>query len=157
MAGDEADILILDEPTRGIDIGAKTEIYHLIVEMAKAGVAVILISSEMEEIINLSTRIIVMYEGRIKAILTEEETRKVAQEDIMWYASGRSKNEAENTKKNYLIENPVVNFIQRNAGILIGLAALFIFLSVATNSFLSTSNMLQVLRQICINACWLSE
>lgn len=89
------DILILDEPTRGIDIGAKTEIYHLIVEMAKAGVAVILISSEMEEIINLSTRIIVMYEGRIKAILTEEETRKVAQEDIMWYASGRSKNEAE--------------------------------------------------------------
>lgn len=56
-----------------------------------------------------------------------------------------------NTKKNYLIENPVVNFIQRNAGILIGLAALFIFLSVATNSFLSTSNMLQVLRQICIN------
>lgn len=89
------DILILDEPTRGIDIGAKTEIYHLIVEMAKSGVAVILISSEMEEIINLSTRIIVMYEGRIKAILTEEETRKVAQEDIMWYASGRAKDEAE--------------------------------------------------------------
>ena len=88
------DILILDEPTRGIDIGAKTEIYHLIVEMAKAGVAVILISSEMEEIINLSTRIIVMYEGRIKATLTEEETRKVAQEDIMWYASGRMKDEA---------------------------------------------------------------
>lgn len=56
-----------------------------------------------------------------------------------------------NTKKNYLIHNPIANFIQRNAGILIGLAALFIFLSVATNSFLSTSNMLQVLRQICIN------
>jgi len=89
------DILILDEPTRGIDIGAKTEIYHLIVEMAKAGVAVLLISSEMEEIINLSTRIVVMYEGRIKAILTEEETQKVAQEDIMWYASGRNKDEAE--------------------------------------------------------------
>lgn len=89
------DILILDEPTRGIDIGAKTEIYHLIVEMAKAGVAVILISSEMEEIINLSTRIIVMYEGCIKAVLTEEETHKVAQEDIMWYASGRKKDETE--------------------------------------------------------------
>ncbi len=88
------DILILDEPTRGIDIGAKTEIYHLIMEMAKSGVAVILISSEMEEIINLSTRIIVMYEGRIKATLTEEETRTVAQEDIMWYASGRMKDEA---------------------------------------------------------------
>lgn len=89
------DILILDEPTRGIDIGAKTEIYQLIVDMAKAGVGVILISSEMEEIINLSTRIIVMCEGQVKAQLTEEETRKVAQEDIMWYASGRSKNEQE--------------------------------------------------------------
>ena len=89
------DILILDEPTRGIDIGAKTEIYHLIVDMAKAGVAVLLISSEMEEIMNLSTRIVVMYEGRIKAILTEEETKKVVQEDIMWYASGRKKDEAE--------------------------------------------------------------
>ena len=89
------DILILDEPTRGIDIGAKTEIYHLIVDMAKAGVAVLLISSEMEEIMNLSTRIVVMYEGRIKAILSEEETKKAAQEDIMWYASGRKKDEAE--------------------------------------------------------------
>ena len=87
------DILILDEPTRGIDIGAKTEIYHLIVDMAKAGVAVMLISSEMEEIMNLSTRIIVMYEGHIKATLDEEETKKVAQEEIMWYASGRAKDE----------------------------------------------------------------
>ena len=87
------DILILDEPTRGIDIGAKTEIYHLIVDMAKAGVAVMLISSEMEEIMNLSTRIIVMYEGHIKATLDEEETKKVAQEEIMWYASGSAKDE----------------------------------------------------------------
>lgn len=81
-------ILILDEPTRGIDIGAKTEIYHLIVEMARAGVAVIMISSEMEEIMNLSTRIVVMYEGEIKAILDEEETKNVTQEEIMKYASG---------------------------------------------------------------------
>lgn len=81
-------ILILDEPTRGIDIGAKTEIYHLIVEMAKAGVAVIMISSEMEEIMNLSTRIVVMYEGEIKAVFNEEETKKATQEEIMKYASG---------------------------------------------------------------------
>ena len=65
----------------------------MIVDMAKAGVAVMLISSEMEEIINLSTRIIVMCEGQVKALLTEEETRTVAQEDIMWYASGRNKDE----------------------------------------------------------------
>ena len=49
--------------------------------------------SEMEEIMNLSTRIIVMYEGHIKATLDEEETKKVAQEEIMWYASGRAKDE----------------------------------------------------------------
>ena len=64
---------------------------------------------------------------------------------------GGRKMKQNNTNKNYLIHNPIANFIQRNAGILIGLAVLFIFLSVATNSFLSTSNMLQVLRQICIN------
>ena len=54
-------------------------------------------------------------------------------------------------KTNYLIENPLVNFVRRNMGILIGLVALFVFLSVATDSFLSAKNMLQVLRQICIN------
>ena len=85
--------MILDVPTRGIDSATKTQIYPLIVYMAKAGVAVMLISSEMEEIMNLSTRIIVMYEGHIKATLDEEETKKVAQEEIMWYASGRAKDE----------------------------------------------------------------
>lgn len=86
------DILILDEPTRGIDIGAKNEIYHLIGEMAKNGVTIILISSEMEEIINLSTRIVVMYEGEVKAVIDEDATKTVAQEMIMRYASGRKQN-----------------------------------------------------------------
>lgn len=86
-------ILILDEPTRGIDIGAKTEIYHLILKMAQSGVSIILISSEMEEIMNLSSRIVVMYEGKITSILNEQETEMVTQEEIMWYASGREKDE----------------------------------------------------------------
>ncbi len=81
-------ILILDEPTRGIDIGAKTEIYHLIFEMAKQGVAIILISSEMEEVINLSTRVIAMYEGEVKGVLDEEDMKTVTQENIMWLISG---------------------------------------------------------------------
>lgn len=89
-------ILILDEPTRGIDIGAKTEIYKLIENMANENVSVILISSEMEEIISLSNRIVVMYEGKVTAVLNEEETSKVTQEEIMWYASGRVKNEESN-------------------------------------------------------------
>ena len=59
--------------------------------MAEQGVTVILISSEMEEIIRLSSRIVVMYEGEVKAILNEEETRGVTQEMIMGYASGRQK------------------------------------------------------------------
>ena len=84
-------ILILDEPTRGIDIGAKIEIYRLIGEMAKHGVTIILISSEMEEIINLCSRIVVMYEGEVKGILNEEETKMVTQEGIMRLASGRVK------------------------------------------------------------------
>lgn len=85
------DILILDEPTRGIDIGAKSEIYHLIYELARTGVAIILISSEMEEIINLSTRVAIMYEGELKGMLDEEEVKCLTQETVMWYASGGEK------------------------------------------------------------------
>lgn len=84
-------ILILDEPTRGIDIGSKTEIYHLIYKMAKQGVAIILISSEMEEIINLSTRVIVMSEGKVSGQFNELDMETVTQEKIMWYAAGGRK------------------------------------------------------------------
>jgi ABC-type sugar transport system ATPase subunit len=59
------DLLILDEPTRGIDIGAKFEIYGLIDALASRGVAIILVSSELPEIIALSDRILVMKQGRI--------------------------------------------------------------------------------------------
>ena len=58
-------VLILDEPTRGIDIGAKAEIYQLIAELAEGGIAVLLISSEMPELIGLADRVLVMAEGRI--------------------------------------------------------------------------------------------
>lgn len=67
------------------------------------------------------------------------------------HQGGRKMKQNEN-KKNFLIENGVVGFIRRNMGILIGLAVLFLFLSIFTESFLTTKNMLQVLRQICINA-----
>lgn len=92
------DILILDEPTRGIDIGAKSEIYHLIFELARQGVAIILISSEMEEIINLSTRVAIMYEGEIKGLLDEEEVKYITQEKVMWFASGGEKHAENKTK-----------------------------------------------------------
>lgn len=67
------DLLILDEPTRGIDIGAKFEIYHLIDELAASGVAILLVSSELPEIIALSDRILVMKQGRIVKTLSHAE------------------------------------------------------------------------------------
>lgn len=69
-------VLILDEPTRGIDIGAKREIFLLIEELVKNGVAIIMVSSELPEILGLSDRIIVMHEGVIKGELTREQANE---------------------------------------------------------------------------------
>lgn len=80
----EPDIIILDEPTRGIDVGAKRDIYLLIGEMVKAGKAVIVISSEIPEVMGLSDRIIVMAEGRLTGELQRGE---FSQEQIMTYAA----------------------------------------------------------------------
>jgi ABC-type sugar transport system ATPase subunit len=78
-------MLILDEPTRGIDIGAKAEVHSLIAELAKQGVAVLMISSELPEILGMSDRILVMHEGHIVA----DVPRAAATEEvIMRYATG---------------------------------------------------------------------
>lgn len=79
-------VLILDEPTKGIDIGAKTEIYSMIDELAKEGVAIILISSELPEVINTSDRLIVMKNHRITGILNDKA--EFVQENIMNYCLG---------------------------------------------------------------------
>ncbi len=78
-------VLILDEPTRGIDVGSKSEIYRLIRRLADEGLAVIMISSEMEEILGLSDRVLVVHEGRQKGILEREEA---GEESIMRLATG---------------------------------------------------------------------
>jgi len=78
-------ILILDEPTRGVDIGAKKEIYDLMNQLAKEGVAILMISSELPEVLGMSDRIIVMHEGRVTAELSREEA---TQERIMHAATG---------------------------------------------------------------------
>ena len=80
----EPDIIILDEPTRGIDVGAKRDIYLLIGELVKAGKAVIVISSEIPEVMGLADRIIVMAEGRLTG---ELERPAFSQEAIMTYAA----------------------------------------------------------------------
>jgi len=76
-------ILIMDEPTRGIDVGAKAEIYELMNRLAAEGMAIIMISSEMPEIVNMSDRVVVMNSGRVAAILEHDQ---ISQETIMKYA-----------------------------------------------------------------------
>lgn len=86
----DCDILIFDEPTRGIDIGAKSEIYSLLSELAASGKSIIMISSELPEILRMSDRVAVMCEGRITKILDIKEAN---QETIMHYATLRSTQE----------------------------------------------------------------
>lgn len=78
------DILIMDEPTRGIDVGAKYEIYQIMIELAKQGKAIIMISSEMSELLGMSDRILVMCNGRLTGELSGEEA---SQEKIMHFAT----------------------------------------------------------------------
>jgi ABC-type sugar transport system ATPase subunit len=77
-------ILILDEPTRGVDVGAKAEIYSIMNDLAKEGVAIIMISSELPEVINMSDRVVVMSNGRVTGCLSREG---LTQERIMLHAT----------------------------------------------------------------------
>ncbi|NNC88124.1 MAG: sugar ABC transporter ATP-binding protein [Akkermansiaceae bacterium] len=81
-----AEVVIFDEPTRGIDVGAKYEIYLLLNELARAGKAVIMISSELPEVLGMSDRILVMHEGRITG--TIEDVPAASQQDLMTLAVG---------------------------------------------------------------------
>jgi ribose transport system ATP-binding protein len=81
--GTDCSVIILDEPTRGVDVGAKVEIYNLINELAAAGLAIIVISSEMMEVIGICDRALVMREGRIQGVLEKDE---LTEENIMTLA-----------------------------------------------------------------------
>jgi ABC-type sugar transport system ATPase subunit len=83
----QLEILLFDEPTRGIDVGAKQEIYKLMNELADQGKSIIMISSDMEEIMGMSDRMLVMHEGRIAGELTRE---RFDQTLILEYASGEA-------------------------------------------------------------------
>jgi ABC-type sugar transport system ATPase subunit len=84
-------ILFLDEPTRGIDVGAKQEIYAQINKLAKSGLAIVLVSSELPEVLGMSDRVLVLHEGRI----TGEFTRAAATpEKVMACATGRKQQAA---------------------------------------------------------------
>ena len=66
-------LLILDEPTRGIDVGAKAEIYRHMADLAAQGIAILMVSSDLEEVIGMSDRVVVMHERCLKGVLTRAE------------------------------------------------------------------------------------
>ena len=81
----DTDILILDEPTRGVDVGAKAEIYSIMDRITKEGKSIILVSTDLPEMIGMSDRVIIMREGRRVLELRREE---LTQEKILAYESG---------------------------------------------------------------------
>jgi inositol transport system ATP-binding protein len=81
----ELKVLILDEPTRGIDVGSKSEIHRLMSQFAKEGLAIIMISSELPEILGMSDRVMVMHEGHVTGEVPRHEA---SQERIMTLATG---------------------------------------------------------------------
>ncbi|NGO62134.1 sugar ABC transporter ATP-binding protein [Rhizobium daejeonense] len=87
----EPDVIIIDEPTRGIDVGTKQQIYHFIAALAREGRSIIVVSSEMPEVIGLCTRVAVMREGRLVGMLEGEE---ISEQMIMRYAAGLRKQQA---------------------------------------------------------------
>jgi ribose transport system ATP-binding protein len=82
----DCDILIFDEPTRGIDVGAKEEIYALLNDLAAQGKSIIMISSELPEVLRMSHRVVVMTEGRVSGVLSHGEA---TQESVMHLATLR--------------------------------------------------------------------
>ena len=78
-------VLICDEPTRGVDIGAKQEIYRLLEQLAERGVAILFVSSEMEEVLSMPDRVLVMHEGQLTGQLRRDE---LSEEAVMQLATG---------------------------------------------------------------------
>ena len=86
------EVLIMDEPTRGVDVGAKSDIYQLMHQLTQEGLSIIMVSSELPEVINISSRIAVMHEGKLNKIFNEQELEQLntddLQKEIMFYATG---------------------------------------------------------------------
>ena len=80
-------VLIVDEPTRGIDVGGKAEIHRLLRALAREGVSIVMVSSDMEEVLHLSDRVVVMHEGRVTGVL---ERADCSEQRIMALAVARS-------------------------------------------------------------------
>lgn len=81
----DADVLLFDNPTQGIDVGTKFEIYRLILELAKSGKAIIVFSSEFPEIYKVADSCVVLYKGRVNAVMGRDE---MTEKGVMYYSTG---------------------------------------------------------------------
>jgi rhamnose transport system ATP-binding protein len=79
-------VLIVDEPTRGIDVGTKAEVHRLLSELAREGLAVLMVSSELPEVLGMADRVLVMHEGRLVKELSREQA---GEESVMFAATGQ--------------------------------------------------------------------
>ena len=84
----EPKVLILDEPTRGVDVGAKSEIYKIIDDLVQSGIGIIVISSELPEVVGIADRVLVMRDGIIGGEVGGPTGMEITQENIMHFATG---------------------------------------------------------------------
>ena len=142
--------MIADEPTRGVDVGAKRAIYDFIASLAADGLGVILISSELEEILGLSHRVLVMRRGRVVAELAGDAMteRRHPRRGLRRRAVGGSRSVTARTAVAGLLDpgNPVAARF-RSVGILLPFAILFVVLSLTSSSFFTKPNLLNILDQ----------
>ena len=139
----EPRLLIADEPTRGVDVGAKRAIYEMLVSLAQSGMGILLISSELEEILGLSDRVVVMRRGRTVAELSGAEMNEAS---IL--AAAFSEAGLMSTVSAEVAGRRKVDYDRlRSLGILIPFAALFVILSLSSGPFFTKVNMLNILDQ----------
>ena len=139
----EPEILLLDEPTRGIDVGAKFEIYSIITQLAKQGKSIIMISSEMPELLGMSDRIMVMSEGRLTGILAGQEA---SEEEIMRLAAQQRSADSGGKSMNTQTIGKVKDYLAQRA-IFVVLILLVIGIAVADPNFLAFSTLRDILQQ----------
>ena len=119
-------VMLFDEPTRGIDVGAKSEIYSLMRALADAGVAVLMISSDMEEVIGVSDRILVMHEGRISGVLERDQ---FSEHNVMQLAVGKT------------TCNPETAMLKKDLGLLLLILVVGAVVALINPRFLSPINL----------------
>ena len=153
-------ILIVDEPTRGIDVGSKVEVHNLLIEMAKSGIAVIVISSELPEILAVSDRIVTMREGRVTGEIARNDATQEILMSMMTFHDGaaeaRARADHEARMTDMRVAEPsqaggvdVFGFVARFAPTLFLIALMVLFAAIEPR-FLSSINLFNVMRQVSI-------